>query len=151
ALSKRPARDAYTKNHRPQAARRTGLFAPAPGVLEARRAARYFSSPTMKAMSARTIGVAALDPASLSQSLERLPQNIHACAHDGASVGFVLPFELDQARSFWRDKVGPSVAAAKRIVLIARLGESIVGTAQLDLDTMPNQRHRGEVSKVLVD
>ena len=105
----------------------------------------------MKAMSARTIGVAALDPASLSQSLERLAEILHACVHDGASVGFVLPFDLNQARAFWREKVGPAVAAAKRIVLIAKLGESIVGTAQLDLDTMPNQRHRGEVSKVLVD
>ena len=105
----------------------------------------------MMAMSAQAISVAALDPASLSRSLERLAEILHACVHDGASVGFVLPFDLDQARAFWRERVGPSVAGAKRILLIARLGESIVGTAQLDLDTMPNQRHRGEVSKVLVD
>ena len=104
-----------------------------------------------KAMSARSIGVAALDPPSLSRSLERLAEILHACVHDGASIGFVLPFDIGEARAFWREKVGPSVAARKRILLVARLGESIVGAAQLDLDTMPNQRHRGEVSKVLVD
>ena len=71
--------------------------------------------------------------------------------HDGASVGFVLPFEMDDARAFWRGRIGPSLAAAKRIVLVAELDGRVAGTAQLDLDTMPNQRHRGEVSKVLVD
>ncbi len=102
-------------------------------------------------MPARSIAVAELDSSSLAQAIERLAEILHACVHEGASVGFVLPFDMDQARAFWRDKVTPSLAAAKRVLLIARLGESIAGTAQLDLDTMPNQRHRGEVSKVLVD
>src|SRR5260370_13400212 len=102
-------------------------------------------------MPARSIAVAELDSSSLAQAIERLAEILHACVHEGASVGFVLPFDMDQARAFWRDKVTPSLAAAKRVLLIARLGESIAGTAQLALDTMPNQRHRGEVSKVLVD
>ena len=97
------------------------------------------------------IAIASLDPASLAESLERLTEILHACVHEGASVGFVLPFGVDEARAFWRDKIGPSHAGGKRIVLVARSGDAIVGTAQLDLDTMPNQRHRGEVSKVLVD
>ena len=36
-------------------------------------------------------------------------------------------------------------------MLVARLGGTIAGTAQLDLDTMPSKRHHAEVSKVLVD
>ena len=99
----------------------------------------------------RSISVAALDSASLAPCMDRLAEILHACVHDGASVGFVLPFDLGQARAFWRDKVAPSLAVAKRVLLTARIGADIAGTAQLDLDTMPNQRHRGEVSKVLVD
>jgi ribosomal protein S18 acetylase RimI-like enzyme len=83
--------------------------------------------------------------------MDRLAEILYACVHEGASVGFVLPFSMDEARAYWRGKVASPLAAAKRIVLVARLGDSIAGTAQLDLDTMPNQRHRGEVSKVLVD
>jgi ribosomal protein S18 acetylase RimI-like enzyme len=97
------------------------------------------------------ISVAAFDSAGLAQATERLAEILHACVHEGASVGFILPFDLDQARAYWREKVAPSLASAKRVVLIAKVGDWIVGTAQLDLDTMPNQRHRGEVSKVLVD
>ncbi len=104
-------------------------------------------------MTSRTASIAALDSATLDESLERLAEILHACVHEGASVGFVLPYDMDEARAFWRNRVAPSLAGAKpkRIVLVARLGETIAGTAQLDLDTMPNQRHRGEVSKVLVD
>jgi ribosomal protein S18 acetylase RimI-like enzyme len=101
-------------------------------------------------MSAPSVAVASLDRASFAECLEALTEILHACVHGGASVGFVLPFDREQARAFWRDKVAPSHEGAKRIVLVARVGDVIAGTAQLDLDTMPNQRHRGEVSKVLV-
>ena len=97
------------------------------------------------------VSIAALDPDSFAEARERLAEILHACVHEGASVGFVLPFDLDDARAFWRDKVAPPHAAGRRIVFVARLNGAIVATAQLDLDTMPNQRHRGEVSKVLVD
>ena len=102
-------------------------------------------------MTAPSIAVIALDPAALAENLDRLAEILHACVHEGASVGFVMPFALDDARAYWRIKVAPSHQAGKRIVLAARLGGTIAGTAQLDLDTMPNQRHRGEASEVLVD
>jgi GNAT superfamily N-acetyltransferase len=97
------------------------------------------------------IAVASLDPPAFARATTRLAEILHACVHEGASVGFILPFDLDDARAFWRERIGPPHAAGKRIVLAARHGGEIAGTAQLDLDTMPNQRHRGEVSKVLVD
>jgi len=97
------------------------------------------------------VAIAALDPPGLTGATERLAEILHACVREGASVGFVLPFAMAEARAFWREKVAPAHAAAKRVVLVAKLDGQIAGTAQLDLDTMPNQRHRGEVSKVLVD
>jgi ribosomal protein S18 acetylase RimI-like enzyme len=71
--------------------------------------------------------------------------------HDRASVGFVLPFEIDEARGYWLNRVAPMHAAGAKLVLIATLGGDVAGTAQLDLDSMPSKRHHAEVSKVLVD
>jgi ribosomal protein S18 acetylase RimI-like enzyme len=98
----------------------------------------------------RTIAVAALDPDGFARSLDRLAEILHACVQEGASVGFVLPFGMDEARLYWLSRVSPSLAAGK-LVLVASLGGEVVGTAQLDLDSMPSKRHHAEVSKVLVD
>src|SRR3954468_24363741 len=75
---------------------------------------------------------------------------LHAAVHDGASVSFVLPFSLDDARSFWRERVLPSMESRQRRVWVARVDGRIVGTVQLVLDTPPNQRHRAEIAKLLV-
>jgi ribosomal protein S18 acetylase RimI-like enzyme len=100
---------------------------------------------------ARTTVVAALDSASFAQSVDRLAEILHACVHEGASVGFILPFEIDEARGYWLSRVAPAHAAGGKLVLIATLGGEVAGTAQLDLDSMPSKRHHAEVSKVLVD
>ena len=105
----------------------------------------------MRRVNAQTPKVAALDPAGLAQSLERLARILKACVQEGASIGFVMPFELGQARAYWLDRVAAPHAAGARLVLVATLGGDIAGTAQLDLDSMPSKRHHAEVSKVLVD
>jgi GNAT superfamily N-acetyltransferase len=102
-------------------------------------------------MAAQTIVVAAVDPASVAQSLERLADILHACVDDGASVGFVAPFGHAEARDYWLSRVAPAHAAGGKLVLPATLGGDVAGTAQLDLDSMPSKRHHAEVSKVLVD
>jgi ribosomal protein S18 acetylase RimI-like enzyme len=102
-------------------------------------------------MAEESLAIAALDPPALAESTERLSEILRDCVHEGASVGFVLPFGAEEAQSFWRDRVAPPHAAGTRIVLVATLGQEIVGTAQLDLDAMPSKRHHAEVSKVLVD
>jgi len=88
--------------------------------------------------------------AAADDGLDELAGILHAAVHAGASVSFILPFSLDDARAFWRDQVVPRVAAGTRRVLVARLGSRIVGTVQLDLATPPNQAHRAEVLKLLV-
>jgi GNAT superfamily N-acetyltransferase len=67
----------------------------------------------------------------------------------GASVGFLPPLAPAEARAYWRI-VGDSVGAGTRVLLVARRDADIVGTAQLDLATRPNARHRAEVTKVIV-
>jgi ribosomal protein S18 acetylase RimI-like enzyme len=100
---------------------------------------------------AQTINVAALDPAEFAKAVERLAQILQACVHEGASIGFVMPFERSEARAYWLDRVAAPHAAGGKLVLVATHGGNIAGTAQLDLDSMPSKRHHAEVSKVLVD
>jgi ribosomal protein S18 acetylase RimI-like enzyme len=99
----------------------------------------------------QAIKVVALDPAEFAGTVERLAQILHACVHEGASIGFIMPFDHSQARAYWLDRVAAPHAAGAKLVLVATLGGEIAGTAQLDLDSMPSKQHHAEVSKVLVD
>lgn len=68
----------------------------------------------------------------------------------GASLGFLAPLEDDRARDYWQGVIA-KMEQGKRVLLIARTEDgAVVGTAQLDLDTMPNGVHRAEVQKVCV-
>ena len=102
-------------------------------------------------MSASSIAIAALDPASFAKNIDRMAEILRACVHEGASVGFLLPFGMHEARAYWRDRIAPAHAAGGKLIFVAILGDAIAGTAQLDLDSMPSKRHHAEVSKVLVD
>jgi hypothetical protein len=97
-----------------------------------------------------SIEIFRLDADGLAQHLNAIAEILHACVQDGANVGFVLPFDLNQARAFWRQKIAPGLAANTRIVLAAKVGDQVAGTVQLNLDTPPNQPHRADVSKLLV-
>ncbi len=96
------------------------------------------------------IEIFSLDREGLIHHLAPLAELLHACVHDGANVGFILPFDLDQARTFWLQKIALGLAANTRIVLVAKLDNQVAGTVQLNLDTPPNQPHRADVSKLLV-
>ncbi len=89
----------------------------------------------------------------LAAQARELGALLHACVHDGASIGFVLPFTVDDGEAFWRDAVLPAIRNGTRVLLVARgdgAGDRLVGTVQLDYDTMPNQIHRAEVRKLMV-
>ncbi|MDA7948363.1 MAG: GNAT family N-acetyltransferase [Hyphomicrobiaceae bacterium] len=83
--------------------------------------------------------------------LTGLARLLEVCVAHGAAVNFVMPFGLDDSRSFWSEKVGPSLAAGTRVILVAKADGQIVGSVQLDCDTPPNQPHRAEITKLLVD
>lgn len=75
---------------------------------------------------------------------------LHAVVHAGASVGFVLPFSLEDSIAYWRHKVAPSAEDGMLALFLAQEGQEIVGTVQLYHDMPPNQPHRAEVRKLLV-
>jgi ribosomal protein S18 acetylase RimI-like enzyme len=90
------------------------------------------------------------DAASVDRDIDMLGEILRAVVHDGAGVSFVVPFSQDDGRAFWIDKVLPGVRERTRRVLVARHGPRIVGTVQIELAWPPNQRHRAEVTKLLV-
>jgi GNAT superfamily N-acetyltransferase len=95
------------------------------------------------------IEVRRLDAAAALEQLDGLAAVLHDCVEGGASVSFMAPFPLDEAVAFFRS-VCADVAAGSRILLAAFDGGSLVGTAQVVLSAPPNQPHRGEIAKVLV-
>ena len=96
------------------------------------------------------ITIASFDADQLESHLEAFGEMLHACVHDGASIGFIDPFDIEDAEAFWRDMVLPAMRGGRRDLFVALLGGKVVGTVQLDCATMPNQVHRGEVCKLMV-
>ncbi len=97
-----------------------------------------------------SIAISPLSATEAARHVAELGALLHACVHDGASIGFVLPFSAADSESYWRGKVLPRVQDGVVILLVARGEGRIVGSVQLDHDTPPNQPHRAEVRKLLV-
>src|SRR5262245_44850013 len=102
-------------------------------------------------MSADTqTAISIFSAADIASHVGELGALLHACVHDGASIGFVLPFTAEDSEAFWSTKVLPAVQDGVRVLVVARKGERVVGSAQLDTDTPLNQPHRAEARKLLV-
>jgi ribosomal protein S18 acetylase RimI-like enzyme len=67
----------------------------------------------------------------------------------GASVGYVIPFDIEELARYWVG-IANDLPGGGRCVLAYRHQGRIVGSAQLELCGKPNGRHRAEVQKVLV-
>lgn len=89
-------------------------------------------------------------PADIHARLPELGALLQDCVRDGASIGFVLPFDVAASQAFWTDNVLPAVARGVRLLLVAEVDGRVAGAVQLDWDTNPNQAHRAEVRKLLV-
>ena len=86
----------------------------------------------------------------LVTATDDLSDILHASVQAGGSVGFVLPFEFGDARSFWIDTVFPAVRAERTHLFAMRQSGRIIGTVQLGLAMPANQPHRADVAKLLV-
>jgi len=87
---------------------------------------------------------------SLEQLRPALCEILVDSVEHGASVGFLEPLGQAQADDYWR-RIERAVADDRCVLFAAALDEDrVVGTVQLDVDTLPNQRHRATVAKLLV-
>ena len=94
--------------------------------------------------------ISSLSAQDIPANLGELGELMFACVQDGASIGYVRPFSRRDSEAFWTEKVLPAVQAGARLLLVARHGDRLIGSVQLDYDTPPNQPHRADVRKLLV-
>lgn len=95
------------------------------------------------------MSIALLDAAAAEAEIDALAEILHDSVAHGASVNFLQPFGIDQARAFWQRQL-PALQDGSAILLVARQADTIAGTVMLGLDTPPNQKHRADVKKLLV-
>lgn len=68
----------------------------------------------------------------------------------GASIGFVRPLTEAEVADYWRTAAA-AVAGGHKLVLVAERSDgTLLGSAQLALETRANGRHRAEAQKVMV-
>ena len=68
---------------------------------------------------------------------------------DGASIGFIAPLSVAEARDYWQS-ILPPLQAGHKVMLIAKSDDLLVGSVQLALEPRANGRHRAEVQKLMV-
>jgi GNAT superfamily N-acetyltransferase len=86
-------------------------------------------------------------PAAASD-LDQLAQLLADVVAGGASVSFMAPFSVADAREWWRTTL--ERADPRAVFLVARDEMGIVGTVQLHPAWPPNQPHRADIAKLLV-
>jgi GNAT superfamily N-acetyltransferase len=95
------------------------------------------------------ITVRSIDAHECDALTPRLSEILIDAIDGGASVSFLGPLSREDADSFWAI-VASGVADGERVLLCAFDEGELVGTAQLVIDTPPNQPHRADVAKLLV-
>ncbi len=96
------------------------------------------------------VQIQSLTAAEARDALDDLILLLQDAVDDGASLGFLTPLDNDRARAYWLGVIA-RVEDGSRILLVARTEDgAALGTAQLDLASMPNAAHRAEVQKVIV-
>jgi GNAT superfamily N-acetyltransferase len=95
------------------------------------------------------IEVRRLAATDVHEQLDALAAVLHDCVAGGASVSYMAPFSLEQARSAFEGFVAEA-EQGRRLILAAFVAGDLVGTVQVILALPPNQPHRAEIAKLLV-
>jgi acetyltransferase len=86
------------------------------------------------------------------QTREILPDLVELLqdvVNSGGTIGFMPPVSSEEASSYWQDVI-QALRGPLRVLVVARDGDAVVGSAQLDLCGRSNGLHRAEVTKVMV-
>src|SRR5438093_6379954 len=95
------------------------------------------------------IEIRRLDAREARARLDGLAAVLHDCVEGGASVSYMAPFSLEQARAAF-EGFAADLERGGRLLLAAFADGELVGTVQVVLTTPPNQPHRAEIAKLLV-
>jgi GNAT superfamily N-acetyltransferase len=90
-----------------------------------------------------------LDADTAARERQALAEILADCVQGGASVSFMWPYSVEDAHAWWGGVID-SVAAGKTFLIGGYADGVLSGTVQLGIDVPPNQRHRGDVKKLLV-
>lgn len=93
--------------------------------------------------------VSALDTAAAASAARSLGRLMSVCVDAGASISFLPPLALAVSEAFFRSRAS-EVATGRRVLLVAWLEGSLVGTVMVDLAMPANQPHRAEIQKLFV-
>ena len=93
--------------------------------------------------------VRALDPVADAGLLPELAAMLVAAVAGGASIGFMAGFDQAGALAWWQARAA-AAARGELVILVAIDDKGVAGTVSLVPATMPNQRHRADVAKMLV-
>jgi GNAT superfamily N-acetyltransferase len=67
----------------------------------------------------------------------------------GSPLGFLPPITRDEARDYWISLL-PELQAGSRLLLVASIGDRVVGSGQLALSQRTNSPHRAELQRLFV-
>jgi GNAT superfamily N-acetyltransferase len=90
-----------------------------------------------------------LDVQAARDHIDELAGVLHDCVEGGASVSFMWPFDREQARAYWTGVV-EALEQDRLRLYVATIDDVVRGTVQLWLDGPCNQKHRGDIRKLLV-
>ncbi|MGA4954544.1 GNAT family N-acetyltransferase [Streptomyces lavendulocolor] len=95
-----------------------------------------------------------IEPLTAQQVHDRAAEGLALLLRDavdgGASVGFLAPLEHAEAAAWWREAAEQTARGVRSVWAAYGPGDAVVGVITLVRATLPNQPHRGDVSKLLV-
>ncbi|KAF0646487.1 MULTISPECIES: GNAT family N-acetyltransferase [Streptomyces] len=97
-----------------------------------------------------TLRIDLLDGPGVRAAADGLGALLADAVRDGASVGFLAPLGDAEAAGWWRDAAAQAEAGVRTVWAAHGAGGALLGAVTLVRATAPNQRHRGDIAKLLV-
>ncbi|WP_312472206.1 GNAT family N-acetyltransferase [Neobacillus sp.] len=80
----------------------------------------------------------------VGEHLDELSELLIQVVEDGASIGFLPPLKLSEAKKYWENVLNPEI-----ILFVAKISNQIVGSVQVHLCTKQNGGHRADIAKLM--
>jgi acetyltransferase len=110
-------------------------------------ASERFDIDTSVAQDDDALRIRSVSASELEWRAHELAAHLVDLVDSGFSLGFLAPLTHDDARRYWLS-LGAELQAGLRVLLVASVGDRIVGSGQLEFPPWANARHRATVNKV---